>query len=56
MSCAHVRLFEECFFALGVSLAEQGAPLLLAYRLWDDHAKWTADQKRGFDRHRLAHR
>ena len=52
MSCAHVRLFEECFFALGVSLAEQGAPLLLAYRLWDDHAKWTADQKRGFDRHR----
>ena len=43
---------EEALFDLASWLKERGARPLVLYRLWDDHAKWSADQKCGFDRHR----
>ena len=52
MSCASVMIAEEALFDLASSLKELGVRPLVLYRLWDDHAKWNADQKRGFDRHR----
>ena len=52
ISCAVVMLAEEALFELAKWLADHGVRPLVLYRLWDDHAKWSANQKRGFDRHR----